>query len=107
MRILPFDAQRFVPQLGSDAQVLGVVQRGLETGALARLPNGSYVQVNGDILQPLNPTQVETAMRAAQIAPEALGHQPLVLSAAPRVTVKRRKVLQRSTDERQRRSDDA
>ena len=55
MRILPFGERLFVPQVGPDVRMLGVVQRGLETGALAQLADGSYAQVNGDIVQPLNP----------------------------------------------------
>lgn len=90
MRVLPFGERLFVPQVGPGARLLGVVQRGLETGALARLADGSYVQVNGDIVQPLNPMQVETALRCAGVA---LEQSAPVVAMKPMVIVKRRRVI--------------
>ncbi|WP_157158247.1 hypothetical protein [Delftia sp. Cs1-4] len=92
MRVLPFGVRQFVPRVGPQVRLLGVVQRGLETGALALLPDGVYAQVNGDIVQPLNRAQVEAALRCAGMAFEA----PRPASAGqPTVIVKRRRTLQR------------
>lgn len=90
MRVLPFGERLFVQQVRADARVLGVVQRGLETGALARLADGSYAQVNGDIVQMLNPAQVEAALRCAGLEP---GRNAPVTAAKPTVIVKRRRVI--------------
>lgn len=96
MRVLPFGERQFVPRVGPGVHLLGVVQRGLETGALARLPDGSYAQVNGDIVQPLNRTQVEIALRCAGVAVDARQDVP---GAQPTVIVKRRRSIQRPTDQ--------
>lgn len=48
-----------------DMELLGTVQSGMQIGALARLPDGGYAQVNGDIQQSLNQSRVEHALRAA------------------------------------------
>lgn len=52
-------------------QMLGTVQRGMQIGALARLADGSYAQVNGDVVEPLNKSRVEFALRTT-----ATGAQP-------------------------------
>jgi hypothetical protein len=44
---------------------LGTVQRGMQIGALASLADGGYAQVNGDIVEPLNKSRIEHALRAA------------------------------------------
>ncbi len=90
MRVLPFGERLFVPQVGPDVRLLGVVQRGLETGALARLADGSYAQVNGDIVQPLNPVQFETALRCAGVALDPIAP---VAAVKPTVVVKRRRTI--------------
>jgi hypothetical protein len=46
-----------------DVELIGVVQRGAQIGALARLPDGSYVQANGDWFQPLSRSQVGVALK--------------------------------------------
>lgn len=52
-----------------DLEFLGVVQRGLEIGALARdLSAGTYLLVNGDLRQILNSSKVEAALRSAHMA---------------------------------------
>jgi len=60
--------------------MLGVVQRGMQIGALGRLADGNYVQVNGDVVEPLNKSRVEFALLAAK------GAQ---VPAAPMVNVSR------------------
>jgi hypothetical protein len=44
-------------------QYLGRIQRGLEVGALALTPQGTYVQVNGSIVTPLNASRVTASLR--------------------------------------------
>jgi hypothetical protein len=45
------------PQPGT--QVLGTVQEGQAIGALVRLADGSYAQVNGDFVRPLSTSRVD------------------------------------------------
>ena len=54
--------QRFAAER-EGLSILGTVQRGLQIGALARNPEGEYLQVNGDITQPLNKSRVELALQ--------------------------------------------
>ena len=76
-----------------DMELLGTVQRGMQIGALARLPDGSYAQVNGDIMEPLNASRVVFALRAAG----GSTHAGFVLAAPTKpatpvtVTVKKRR----------------
>ncbi len=44
-------------------QYFGRVQCGMEFGALAFTPDGSFVQVNGAVLTPLNASKVLAALR--------------------------------------------
>lgn len=91
MRVLRMGSQRFVPKVDPGTQILGVVQRGQEIGALARTRDGRYMQVNGDVQQFLDTSQVELALRLAGISQaEAGSDEP----AGPRVTIKRRRALQ-------------
>jgi len=77
----------FVPQ-PVDIRLLGVVQRDLQIGALAQCHDGSYVQINGDVVQPLNRSQVEHALRAsAQAGPNVSGTP----APPPAVTVRKRR----------------
>src|SRR5215207_9834633 len=46
-------------------EMLGTIQRGMQIGALVRLPDGSYAQVNGDVVEPLGKNRVEFALLAA------------------------------------------
>lgn len=72
--------------------MLGTVQRGLEIGALARTESGDYLQVNGDILQPLNKSRIETALRKMQ--PPAPKRRPVTgPTTTPVVTIKRRRII--------------
>jgi len=61
--------QPFVPSAEPDTELLGTVSRGAQVGALARLADGSYVQINGDWRTPLNSAKVEHALRAARVLP--------------------------------------
>lgn len=71
-----------------DATMLGTVQRGMQIGALALLADGTYAQVNGDIVEPLNASRVRHAMRSQHGAAPA----PRPAAAAPVVvTVKKRR----------------
>lgn len=48
-----------------DMALLGVVQIGLQIGALAQLPGGEYAQVNGDFIELLDSAQVVAALQRA------------------------------------------
>ena len=48
-----------------DFAYLGTIRRGMEVGALAKDPAGSYWQVNGDIRQELNKSRVAALLRNA------------------------------------------
>lgn len=89
MRVQPMGAQRFAPRLEPGMQVMGVVQRGQEIGALVRSADGQYMQVNGDIQQLLDSPQVESALRSAGIP-----QSDAVIAGfpGPRVTIKRRRI---------------
>jgi hypothetical protein len=47
-------------------ELLGSVQQGQAVGALVRLAEGSYAQVNGDFIRVLNGAQVAYALRSLQ-----------------------------------------
>jgi hypothetical protein len=91
---LPYGAARFLPR-PPKGTVLGVVQRGLLTGALVQLDDGAYTQVNGDIVEPLNASSVEHALRAAGAAAK---RPKRVRAPAPPATVvvKRRRMIEPS-----------
>jgi hypothetical protein len=55
----------FTAVLHPGFQYLGRVQCGMEFGALALTPEGSFVQVNGAVLTPLNASRVTAALRKA------------------------------------------
>jgi hypothetical protein len=50
-----------------DVELLGVIRRNIEIGALARTPEGLYLQVNGDMRQTLNKSRVEALLRSAKV----------------------------------------
>lgn len=78
-------------------ELLGVVVYGQAIGALGRLPDGSYVQVNGDVVSALNASRVKLALRREGVTTE--GGFPAGLSPAnqgaehptPAVLVKKRR----------------
>lgn len=61
--------QPYVPGNAPDAELLGTVSRGAQIGALARLPDGRYMQINGDWMTPLNGAKVEHELRKARTLP--------------------------------------
>jgi hypothetical protein len=71
-----------------DLQLLGTIQRGMQIGALARMPDGSYAQVNGDIVEPLNTSRVLFAMRATHGKAPPAAAKP---ASTAIVTVKKRR----------------
>jgi hypothetical protein len=75
--------QPFVPSAGPDTELLGTVSRGAQVGALARLPDGRYVQVNGDWMTPLNGAKVEHALRSARVLPG--GYRPTPLASRTKI----------------------
>ncbi|RTL30089.1 MAG: hypothetical protein EKK47_11215 [Burkholderiales bacterium] len=81
----------------TDLEFLGVIRRGLEIGALARDKDGRFMQVNGDVRQPLNTSRIQALLRSAKPAtrPAPPVRQPTPEQrAAVVVTVKpRRRVI--------------
>lgn len=71
-------------------QYLAVIQNGMQIGALALTPEGRYVQVNGDVVQPLNEYKVLRALRRNPPAADwrARPEKPV---AAPVVSVRCRR----------------
>lgn len=83
----------------TDVEFIGVIRRGIEIGALARDEHGAYLQVNGDMRQPLNASRIQALLRSARPdkRPPPLARQPSSEErAAVVVTVKpKRRVLVR------------
>ncbi|RZI80712.1 MAG: hypothetical protein EOP38_21610 [Rubrivivax sp.] len=50
-----------------DVELLGVIRRGMEIGALAKDPSGAYFQLNGDMRQTLNKSRVQSLLRSAKV----------------------------------------
>jgi hypothetical protein len=86
---------RFVPQPPEGSQMLGTIYRGLSVGGLAELPQGGYAQVNGDVVQPLNASQVRAALGKARAAAPRVPRVAANPAAAVKVTVIRRRTLMR------------
>lgn len=54
----------FVPVEHEGFEYIAVILNGFQIGALARTPDGQYVQANGDVLQPLDEYKVVRALRS-------------------------------------------
>jgi hypothetical protein len=85
-------------QPGPQFKLLGTVQEGLAIGALAQLEDGSYAQVNGDFVRPLNTSKVEFTVgpklqKTLSVAP--VQSVPSNAPAAPPVVVvvKKRRIV--------------
>lgn len=75
-----------------DMELLGVVQIGIQIGALARLPTGDYVQVNGDFISTLDTAQLRPGLVRAGLLPSSTTpHAGAGLVGAPIVTIKKRR----------------
>ncbi len=98
--------QRFTYERGEgdELTLLGSVRRGARIGALAQQADGSYVQVNGDYLSPLNSRHIRAALGRAEPAdrrdsgPAELRDagppsEPRANPKPPVVIVKRRRIL--------------
>ena len=72
-------------------RMLGTVQRGMQIGALALLADGTYAQVNGDVVEPLNASRVLHALRGKH-GPAPREAQPAPASAPVVVVKKRRRI---------------
>ena len=99
VRIGIAESLRFTYQrpAGDPLQLLGSVSRGARIGALAVMPDGTFVQVNGDHVSPLNATQIQRAIERAK----AFKPRPKVVlvpmcgaEKPPTVVVKRRRVVE-------------
>jgi hypothetical protein len=79
----------------SGMMVLGTIQRGMQIGALAQLDDGTYVQVNGDVIQSLNASKVKKELRGASGTPARMGAMPVtsrsVSAASVTVVVKKKR----------------
>ncbi len=68
------DWRQFVAAVPPDAKVIGVVRHpNLTEGALVRLPNGNYVQINGETARQLDGRRVVAALGISGRRPEMLG----------------------------------
>ncbi|RUP35383.1 MAG: hypothetical protein EKK45_01155 [Curvibacter sp.] len=93
LRVTLGDGWRRFAMPQHDVEFMGVAQRGMEIGALARdVVSGMYVLVNGDLRQALNTSKVESALRSASKAATSrsstsratLPSQPVVVVVKPR-----------------------
>lgn len=85
------------PQPG--VQLLGRIERGQAFGAFAKLSDGSFAQVNGDVIEPLNTNIALRALRKAENArgvdaPDVVGYLVPAPKPVPIVTVKKRRIVQ-------------
>lgn len=71
-------------------EYLGVIQRGMQVGALALKPDGGYAQVNGSFVQPLKHAEVERALGKKVAGPHRQNDVCADLSA-PVVRFRRRR----------------
>jgi hypothetical protein len=76
----------YVPQLPAGGMVVGVVTRGMEIGALVRCQDGSYVKVNGDVVEALNAFHVKAALGRARPVRLRERTQPAPSAPAPSTT---------------------
>lgn len=62
----------------ADIELLGVIRRGIEIGALARAKDGTFLQVNGDMRQALNTSRIQALLRTARtlVKPAPVTRQP-------------------------------
>lgn len=67
-----------------DLIMLGTVQCGQEIGALARTPQGDYVQINGSVIRPLNRSRIRAAIgRATRELSARLARDAAALAEMP------------------------
>jgi hypothetical protein len=80
----------------TNARLLGTVRDGMQIGVLAQMRDGSYVQINGDVVRVLNASRVKHAL--ARVT-DKTSRSPMRLGTLPpstvTVTVKRRRPVQR------------
>jgi hypothetical protein len=92
IRISLTDAwRRFIPSVPPDAKALGIIQDGFQVGALLLLGDGSYAQVNGDVVRLLNRSRIERALRKANSQPRPPASSPSQPTVVPTITVRRRR----------------
>jgi hypothetical protein len=83
----------------ADMELLGIVQMGMQIGALAKLSSGGYAQVNGDFIAPLDTAHLQTALDRAGLSARAAALQAGTISVrAPTVTIKKRRRVAVSAD---------
>jgi hypothetical protein len=92
------DWTRFVHRTPADVELLGVIARGAQVGALGRRADGSYVQINGDWVTPLNTSRVRHTLGHRRVPPLPVHRQakplPAPAPATPvQVTVRKRRTV--------------
>lgn len=80
----------FAPIEHEGFEYIAVIQNGMQIGALALTPDGAYVQVNGDVVQPLNEYKVLRALRK-KLPYRDWSIKPTRPGAPPVVSVRRRR----------------
>ncbi len=83
-------AMRFTqPQPG--VELLGTVQAGQAIGALARLADGRYAQVNGDVIRVLSSSRVAHALRLSPSRPAPTASPPASAGKPAVVVIKKKR----------------
>lgn len=89
--------QRYV-KAKPGVEMLGVICHHYQIGALAKLGDNSYAQLNGDWIAPLNASRVRHALSNLRPAHEGLhvasGRKSVPSSASVKVTVRKRRTIQ-------------
>lgn len=86
-------------QLREGMQLLGTVQDGMQIGALGQAADGTYAQVNGDVIRKLNASRVEHALdrvtRTSRrgLAPPVAPSRPVERPQPTVIVKKRRKIV--------------
>ncbi|MBT2325594.1 hypothetical protein J7E62_24990 [Variovorax paradoxus] len=80
----------------TDVRLLGTVQDGMQIGAFAQLEDGSYAQINGDVVRVLNSSRVKQALGRdfETYFPSPSGPRSSQPAAVPTVIIKKRRVIQ-------------
>lgn len=71
-----------------DLEYLGVIQRGMEIGALARNADGQFMQINGDVRQLVNAGKVRAILKSMRPVKKLMSvTQPPTIEQRARVVV--------------------
>jgi hypothetical protein len=88
---------RFVRDPPADVELLGVISCGSQIGALGLRADGSFVQINGDWVTPMNASRVRRALGPHRLPQAGAVDYPVVPAPAPatpvQVTVRKRRTI--------------